>query len=148
MLIGINEAAKLTGKSKSVIWSKTKSGVLSSVFDGGGKKKYQISELERVFGTLITPEPRTELENSSSNQSEPMKRTEELHIKLAEALKEIEFLREKVRDKDERIDDLRQDRDRWHSEFQSIKALPAPTSNSSTSQKKRGFWSRRAKKTA
>jgi hypothetical protein len=146
MLIGINEAARLTGKSKSVIWNKTKAGTLSSVSDGDGKKKYQVSELERVFGTLSTPEPRTERTGGVSNQTEPTERTEELRLKLAEAQKEVEFLRERVKDKDERIEELRQDRDRWHSEFQSMKALPAPAASSPPA--KPGFWARLTGRTA
>jgi chromosome segregation ATPase len=103
--------------------------------------------LERVFGT-IKPELRTEPSSVNSNQSEPQERTEELRIKLAETLKEVEFLRDKIKDKDERIEDLRQDRDRWHGEFQSLKALPAPPASAAPAPEKRGFWPRIAGKTA
>jgi hypothetical protein len=114
------------------------------VLDSDGKKKYQVSELERVFGTMKA-EPRTGTANENLNQSVPSIRTEELQIKLAETLKEVELLRDRLRDKDERIEDLRQDRDRWHGEFQSLKALPAPTPPAPP--EKRSFWSLRTKNT-
>jgi hypothetical protein len=135
MLVGINEAARLTGKSKSVIWNKTKSGVLSAVADGQGKKKYQLAELERVFGQLTVSEPRTEPEEGSKNQSEPQSETAELRLKLALAEQELRHKDEIIRRIEEHKTDIESERDHLRQENATLKMLPAPAP-------KPNFWQR------
>ena len=53
-LIGLAEAARLSGKNRATIHRALKSGKLAYSLAEGGERKIDISELERVFGTRAT----------------------------------------------------------------------------------------------
>jgi len=53
-LIGLAEAARLSGKNRATIHRAMKSGKLAYSLAEGGERKIDISELERVFGTRAT----------------------------------------------------------------------------------------------
>ncbi len=56
MPVGLTEAAALTGKSPSTLTRAAKKGTLSVKQDAQGRNVYDVSELERVYGTLNTPD--------------------------------------------------------------------------------------------
>lgn len=56
MFIGLTEAAALTGKSPSTLTRAAKKGRLSATQDAQGRTVYDVSELERVYGPLNTPD--------------------------------------------------------------------------------------------
>jgi hypothetical protein len=53
-LIGLAEAARLSGRNRATIHRALKSGKLAFSLAEGGERKIDISELERVFGTKAT----------------------------------------------------------------------------------------------
>jgi len=53
-LIGLAEAARLSGRNRATIHRAMKSGKLAYTLAEGGERKIDISELERVFGTRAT----------------------------------------------------------------------------------------------
>lgn len=55
--VGINEAARMTGRSKGQIGNDTKSGRLSFELNDRSQKQYQVSELDRVYGLKRPEEP-------------------------------------------------------------------------------------------
>lgn len=122
MQVGINQAARLTGKNKSVIWRDTKAGKLSSTLDGKGKTVYNLAELERVYGQLRDPSIETVPLAVASNQSQLDFEREKLEMKLQFLERELSLVREQ-------LFELRDDRDQWRDQAQTaLRALPRPVS--------------------
>jgi hypothetical protein len=59
MQVGLNEAARLTGKDQSTITRACQAGRLSFSKDETGNRLFDIAELERVYGPLRKPEEQT-----------------------------------------------------------------------------------------
>ena len=60
MQVGLNEAARLTGKDQSTITRACQSGRLSFTKDESGNRMFDLAELERVYGQLRKPEKQTD----------------------------------------------------------------------------------------
>jgi len=58
-LVSISEGARLVGKSRPVLYSRNKDGLLSFTRDSEGKKAVAVSELIRCFGSIDLPTPPT-----------------------------------------------------------------------------------------
>lgn len=104
--VGLNEAARLTGASKTTIIKYAEEGKVSFEFNGAGKKVYQVAELQRVFGDLKVP-PSSALEQQ--DQIEPV----ETALKMA-------VLEEKLRHAEElsglymkQAEEAKQNAERW-----------------------------------
>jgi hypothetical protein len=54
--INISQAAKITGKTRTTIYKKIKSGELSAALGSDGNRLIDTAELLRVFGDLVTPD--------------------------------------------------------------------------------------------
>ena len=54
--INISQAAKMTGKTRTTIYKKIKSGELSAELGNDGNRLIDTAELLRVFGDLVTPD--------------------------------------------------------------------------------------------
>ena len=54
--INISQAAKMTGKTRTTIYKKIKSGELSAELGSDGNRLIDTAELLRVFGELVTPD--------------------------------------------------------------------------------------------
>jgi len=54
--INISQAAKMTGKTRTTIYKKIKSGELSAELGSDGNRLIDTAELLRVFGDLVTPD--------------------------------------------------------------------------------------------
>lgn len=151
-LVGINEAARLTGKNKATISRDTKSGKLSATSSDTGSKRYQVAELERVYGKLRNPD--TGYAPGADHRNQPEEKTSET-ILLPEVLKAKDQVIELLQ---KQVEDLRHERDNWRETAnQALRALPAPapapaeTIVSTTPApvqapvtappEKRGFWS-------
>jgi hypothetical protein len=59
MQVGLNEAARLTGKDQSTITRACQAGRLSFSKDKSGSRVFDIAELERAYGPLHKPEEQT-----------------------------------------------------------------------------------------
>jgi TolA-binding protein len=59
MQVGLNEAARLTGKDASTITRACQAGRLSFSKDESGNRMFDLAELERVYGPLRKPEEQT-----------------------------------------------------------------------------------------
>ncbi len=121
MQVGINQAARLTGKNKSVIWRDTKAGKLSSTLDGKGKTVYNLAELERVYGQLRDPSLETVAPVVASNQLQLDYEREKLEMKMQYLERELSLVKEQ-------LFELRDDRDQWRDQAQTaLRALPRPS---------------------
>jgi hypothetical protein len=135
-LVGINEAARLTGKNKATISRDTKSGKLSATVSDSGSKRYQVAELERVYGTLRNPDTGYAPPDNHRNQPDELTSATSVIPEVVKAKDEvIAVLREQV-------EDLKRDRDNWRD--QALRALPAPAETSAAPVRapaqKRGIW--------
>jgi hypothetical protein len=48
-LVGLSEAARITGRNRTTIFRAMKSGRLSFTTNGAGERQVDVAELERVF---------------------------------------------------------------------------------------------------
>jgi hypothetical protein len=90
-LVGVGQAARLSGKNRSTLHRAMKDGRLSFSLDETGERRIDTSELERVFGARVPHG-----NGAQQPQSGDVQRGE------------IELLRQWLADRDETIRDLRQ----------------------------------------
>lgn len=117
MTYTLGEAARATGKSKATISKAIKSGRISASKDENGVYRIDPSELHRVYPpraqeTLLTS---TGLPNVASLPSNGPK--EESRETLQARLEEIE---KRLKEKDEALADLREDRDKWRHQATAL----------------------------
>jgi hypothetical protein len=127
MYLTLGQAAKETGKSKSVISNAIKSGRMSAVRGDTGSWQIDPAELFRVFPAQNTQNGQKERDSTQENT---------LQNRLLE--QEVKFLREQ-------LEDLRADRDHWRQQATRLLADGRPANST---QKPRGsFWQRLVGKT-
>ena len=121
-MLGITEAAQRTGKRRQTIHKAIREGRISAKKNDKGEWEIDPAELFRVYAPPSTVD---------DNQNQKVDAC--LHRDDSGLQREIEFLRERLKDKDQIIDDLRTDRDHWR---QQATALLTDQSGP------RGFWAR------
>ncbi|MFN7137801.1 MAG: hypothetical protein ACK4UN_00525 [Limisphaerales bacterium] len=134
--VGINQAAKLTGKNKAVIHRDADSGKLHHSKNEKGHRIFQIADLISCYGEL---KPVTSDETSSNHQKSPTEEpivTSDLSAALEAKEEVIATLKAQIEDLKAEREDIKGERDRWHKAFEEVKMLPAPA----TSQPKRFLW--------
>ena len=142
-LIGLTEAAKLTGKDKATIHRAMKSGRLSFTVGDDGERQIDPAELERVFP--IKPQD-GEAEVALRNRKKP----ESNHMQIAQLGAQLEseraktaMLQERLADKDTVIDDLRQRLDREGEERRQAQAQLTALLTDQREPVRRRWWQRR-----
>jgi hypothetical protein len=118
-MLTAREAGERVGKTRQAIIKAIRKGTISAAKDDNGEWRIDPAELFRVY-------PPVSQVDDTDHATETVQDTDGLR-------REIEVLRERLAEKDEVIDDLREDRDRWRE--QATRLLPAP-------QPRRGFWRR------
>ena len=106
MYFTLGQAAKKTGVSKATISRDIKKGKLSAERQEDGSYKIQASELFRVY------QPGTPKEKEKTVTAE-LSVTPEEKLKINELETELKNAREKIRD-------LEQERDRWHTQAERL----------------------------
>jgi Helix-turn-helix domain len=119
--VNISQAAQMAGVSRPTIHKKINAGKLS-VEKVDGKTLIDVSELERVFGSLLPPGSRKDLHSDTSDV------TAVLRLQIEHLQRELDVTRQE-RDRDR--DEYRQERDRLLTIIER-QALPAG----------RGWWRR------
>lgn len=127
--ISISEASRRTGKPRSTLHRHIKTGKLSKEFDELGNPIIDMSELERVYGPLLSPDMK---HYGATLQLAPGKRTA-LDIEIQVALEILK--RENALLRDER-DDLRRRLDAEAEERRRLTALLTDH----RSKKRRSWW--------
>ena len=154
--VGINHAARLTGKAKEQIYRAIASGKLSWTVDPTTEKKtLQVADLDRVFG--LKPVGVTGAKSGNENQMLPQAQPTVTPAEIAELVlikAQFDAQKETIRRLDDQVSDLRQQRDRLMDQNNRLTLLlPAPTPVEATSQPvansntpepspKRGLWDR------
>ena len=105
-LVSIAEAARLCGKDRKTLYRDIKSGKLSATPNATGQgSQADTSELMRVYGPFATPA--TCGESVAKGQTTHPESETELRVKLASAEAKIEQLEERLKEKNQHIDDIR-----------------------------------------
>jgi hypothetical protein len=60
MLVGLSEAARISGRNRTTIFRAMKSGRLSFTMNGAGERQVDVAELERVFSATDAPQPKSD----------------------------------------------------------------------------------------
>lgn len=106
MLVKLQRAAELTGKSRSTIHRAMEKGRVSYTTDEDAERVIDTAELERVFGLL--PQGATEQGDVTDTQRND--------TTLIELRSQLTLERERTRMLEERVDELRDERDAWRSQ--------------------------------
>lgn len=136
--VGINQAAKLTGKNKAIIHRDAEAGKLHHSKNEKGHRVFQIADLIGCYGEFKAV---TSDETTSNHQKSPEQITSvtsDLTVALKAKEEVIDLLRAQIEDLRTEREDLRAERDRWHTAFEQVKMLPAPA-NEAGKPKKRFF---------
>ncbi|MBV9470575.1 MAG: hypothetical protein JOZ57_15150 [Abitibacteriaceae bacterium] len=139
--VGLNEAARLTGASKTTILKYAEESKLSFELNPQGKKVYQVAELERVFGRLKTP---TSSEEGQQDHSEPPEIPPQTALEMA-------LLKAEVRRLEDQNHLLAKNAEDWQQQAERLtlmlthrpepEPVPAPTTQS-TPEPPKGFLQR------
>src|SRR5205823_12500386 len=108
--VTLQRASDLTGKSRSTIHRAMEKGRLSFEKDATGNRIVDVSELERAFGLLP-------LRDDEGDGAEELHRHD---VQLIELRAELEIERSKRAMLEQRVDELREDRDRWRNQAERI----------------------------
>lgn len=130
MYFTLSQAAKESGKSKSVISKALKDGTMSFVSKDDSGYQIDPAELFRVF-------PREPVLERDDERSRTPDRTGENGPENAQRLNVLEvenkLLHERIKDKDERITELREDRDRWQQQASRLALTFQPSAEDAQS---------------
>lgn len=108
-MIGMTEAAKLTGKQRQTIHKAIKEGRISATRAESGEWRIDPAELFRVY-----PPASTVNDNQNNKVDAGLQQID------SGLQREVDLLRERIREKDDVIDDLRQDRDHWRQQATAL----------------------------
>lgn len=124
-MLSMTEAAKQAGVSKATIHRAIKAGRLSASRQEDGSYEIDPAELFRVYKPVrhLTPVSVRQDATPSETGAKPH---------------EIERLEARVRDLEERVSDLKNDRDAWRQQAERL-ALAAPVQATPAPQRRRGF---------
>ena len=113
--VGAQRAAELTGRSKSTVQRAMNSGKLSFELDANGRRRIDVSELDRVFGLQ-----KMESEKSSEEavQAELQKAAD--MIEMERMKMRIKMLEDKIFVSEQQIEDLKGQRDQWQKQAQQV----------------------------
>jgi len=128
-MIGMTEAAKLTGKQRQTIHKAIKEGRISAIRSEAGEWRIDPAELFRVYPPLSTVN-----DNQSAQVDAGLQRVD------SGLQREVELLRERIREKDDIISDLREDRDHWRQQATALLTDQRP--KPPEEQPATGFWAR------
>src|SRR5512132_3714927 len=110
--VSLSEAARMAGRSRVTIHRHIEKGLLAKEIDQTGNPVIDLSELERVYGSLRSDTPATEHavnDETVNDRSLLQMENENLHERLALLADERDRERQTLR---ETINDLRAERDR------------------------------------
>ena len=115
--VGLKEAARLTGKNQSTIHRAMKSGKLSFKVSDNGERLVDVAELDRVF--QVSPDGKA-VRNDNDVLHAHVEEIAKLRVQL-EAERAVQAVsRERLREKDDIISDMKVDRDKWRNQAEKL----------------------------
>lgn len=123
----LSQAAKESGKSKSVLSKALKNGTLSYVTKDSSGYQIDPAELFRVY-------PKQEQENDPKERSRTAENAAKNDLENALRISQLEgenkLLGERLQDRDERIGELKEERDRWRDQANQLLLTHQPSPES------------------
>lgn len=132
MNLSAKEAADQVGLTKAGIIKAIKTGKVSAQKDQNGEWKIEPVELFRVYAPVGSSIQQPETTSLRQDMAENTEDTASLHV-------EIRLLRERLADKDDQIDDLRQ---RLDAEAEERRRLSMLLTDTTVSKKPKSIWQR------
>ena len=127
-MLTLAEAAQETGLTKPAIFKSIKNGKISASKDARGQWMIDPAELFRVYAPA-----------SKKETAEPQTAHLSLLLKLKELEVKLDVTDQRLRDKDQEINDLKAQRDHWRTQAEHITRLL--TDGRAYEQKKKlGLW--------
>lgn len=119
--IGMGEAAKLTGVSKSTLTRAVKAGKLSVGRDDSGAYRIAVAELERVYPIRTHQGERRTMahhapERDEGDEAGGASSDAVLHEQVAALQAQLDMMRDRLEDAHGERDDAREQRDAWQGE--------------------------------
>jgi len=143
MHVSISEAHKMTGVARSTIYKDIDDGKLSCTTSSRGKKTIMVSELQRVYGNIkLLETDEVDIEQKlSSNVVEDKKRSNNTNSSTTDQIavlqERIESLTLRMQNKEEFIDDLKEERKKNRAMFEEqIESLKEALNKSQENQNK------------
>ena len=140
--LNLTQAAKAAGIARGTLYKHIDEGKISCQLDDKGKRVIDTSELMRVYGEIKQPET-----NSERSEERPIE-----HKETQEETEITEVLRERIKDLEKQVEDLRQDKEvssKRESELldivkqqQTLLLPPGDTEKDGKGAKKTGFFGR------
>jgi hypothetical protein len=115
--VGLKEAARLTGKNQSTIHRAMKSGRLSFTVSDTGERVIDTAELDRIFE--VSPDGTHARKDAPSLQSH-VEELARLRMQLEAEQARSTVAQDRLGEKDAIIADLREDRDKWRTQAETL----------------------------
>lgn len=120
-LVGLTMAARLTGKQRSTILRAIQSGRLSERRDGHNRRRVDVAELERVYGTLRTVADTSAAPRASEAASvAPGASGGASHAELERLKTDLERERERADRERERADRQERKAEEWQDAYRKL----------------------------
>ena len=140
-LIGLTEAAKLTGKNKATIHRAMKDNRLSFTVNDNGERQIDPAELGRVFPIVRRREEDKVADSNRPKVASNYTQLSQLSAQLEAERSKSAGLEARLADKDAVIDDLRQRLDREGEERRQAQAqLTALLTDQRAQPARRSWW--------
>src|SRR5215217_4241560 len=127
-MLTLAEAAQETGLTKPAIFKSIKNGKISASKDARGQWMIDPAELFRVYAPA-----------SKKETAEPQTAHLSLLLKLKEIEAKLDVTDQRLRDKDQEINDLKVQRDHWRTQAEHITRL-LTDGRAHEQKKKSGLW--------
>ena len=127
-MLTLAEAAQETGLTKPAIFKSIKNGKISASKDARGQWMIDPAELFRVYAPA-----------SKKETAEPQTAHLSLLLKLKELEAKLDVTDQRLRDKDQEINDLKAQRDHWRIQAEHITRL-LTDGRAHEQKKKSGLW--------
>jgi hypothetical protein len=134
-LVGIGEAAHITGRSKGQIGRDANTKRLPFVLDEKNQKRYRVSDLSMIYGLKNPDETKKETPKETVSQEalRPTETATETAIELALLRQQVQHQNETIRRVEDENRDLKRLRDTLIDQTQRLTLLlPAPAAEPST----------------
>ena len=126
-VVGISEAANLTGRSKGQIGRDSNTSRLKYTSDEKGRKRYKVSDLFQLYG-FRNPD-----ETSLKDAKRPDETSGEIAVEMAVLKADLRAKEDALRRSEEEVRDLRQSRDRLLDQNNRLTMLlPSPVNQAVT----------------
>ena len=133
MTYTLGTAAKATGKAKTTISRAIDNGRISAKKNDKGEWEIDPAELHRVF-------PALQVDSSGTPVAKQHELVAKIHSDTRVLQAEIEFLKERLKDKENIISDLREDRDDWKMQATRLIEKHPPTTPTEARRGLFGFF--------